>query len=100
VEPEGVAVGSDRLRRGRPPNGQRRGVAARWSTGQRRDGIREGDRGYLFRPSDTSTKVGPHYALDAEKDLRPVCANCHAMLHTTYPVLTIGELHRRARVDG
>ena len=40
-------------------------------------------------------KVGPHYALDPERDLRPVCADCHAMLHATYPTLTIGELRRR-----
>jgi 5-methylcytosine-specific restriction protein A len=40
-------------------------------------------------------RVGPHYVLDPERDLRPVCADCHAMLHATYPTLTIGELRRR-----
>ena len=34
----------------RTANGE--GVAARWSTGQRRDGIGPGDRGYLVRTRD------------------------------------------------
>jgi 5-methylcytosine-specific restriction protein A len=46
-----------------------------------------------------AARIGPHYRLDAERDLRPVCANCHAMLHATYPGLTIGELRRRVRAD-
>lgn len=32
------------------------------------------------------------YKLDAIKDLRPVCPNCHAMLHRQDPVLSIEEL--------
>jgi len=44
-----------------------------------------------------AARVGPHVRLDAEQDLRPVCANCHAMLHAAYPELTIGELRRRVR---
>jgi len=46
-----------------------------------------------------AARVGPHYVLDPERDLRPVCANCHAMLHATFPTLTIGELRRRVRAD-
>jgi predicted HNH restriction endonuclease len=32
--------------------------------------------------------------VDAVKDLRPVCANCHCMLHCREPALTIEELKR------
>jgi len=32
------------------------------------------------------------YKLDPVKDLRPVCPNCHAMLHHSEPVLSIEEL--------
>lgn len=37
------------------------------------------------------------YALDPIKDLRPVCPNCHAMLHRQNPVLTIEELKSRIK---
>ena len=37
--------------------------------------------------------VGKEYKIDPVKDLRPVCANCHAMLHRKSPVpYTISEL--------
>jgi 5-methylcytosine-specific restriction enzyme A len=36
--------------------------------------------------------IGDHYEVDPVKDLRPVCPNCHAMLHTVIPPLTIEEL--------
>ena len=42
-----------------------------------------------------AARVGKHHVLDPERDPRPVCANCHAMLHATYPMLTIGELRRK-----
>jgi 5-methylcytosine-specific restriction protein A len=32
------------------------------------------------------------YQLDPEKDLVPVCPNCHAMLHTSDPPLSVEEL--------
>jgi len=35
------------------------------------------------------------YTLDPERDLRPVCPNCHAMLHRADPVLSIEELRGR-----
>jgi 5-methylcytosine-specific restriction protein A len=35
------------------------------------------------------------YELDPVKDLRPVCPNCHAMLHRGDPPLTIQQLRRR-----
>jgi predicted HNH restriction endonuclease len=36
--------------------------------------------------------IGEEYKVDPIKDLRPVCPNCHAMLHRKTPALTIGEL--------
>lgn len=36
--------------------------------------------------------VGKTYKVDPIKDLRPVCPNCHAMLHRQNPPLTIEEL--------
>ncbi len=36
--------------------------------------------------------IRKEYNIDPIKDLRPVCPNCHAMLHKQSPPLTIGEL--------
>jgi hypothetical protein len=36
--------------------------------------------------------IGKEYELDPENDLRPVCPNCHAMLHRQKTVLSIEEL--------
>lgn len=41
--------------------------------------------------------IGAEYRVDPVKDLRPVCPNCHAMLHTHEPPLPIEELKRRLR---
>jgi 5-methylcytosine-specific restriction protein A len=38
------------------------------------------------------SEIGEHYEVDPVKDLRPVCPNCHAMLHKVEPSLTIEEL--------
>ncbi len=38
--------------------------------------------------------AGGQVETDPVKHLRPVCPNCHAMLHTKSPPLTIGELQR------
>lgn len=37
------------------------------------------------------------YQIDPERDLTPVCPNCHAMLHTIDPPFTVEEL--RCRLD-
>ena len=37
-------------------------------------------------------EVGQEYQLDPIEDLRPVCPNCHAMLHRRKPALSIEEL--------
>lgn len=36
--------------------------------------------------------IGREYQIDPIGDLRPVCPNCHAMLHTRRPAMSIGEL--------
>lgn len=36
--------------------------------------------------------IGTEYELDAVTDLRPVCPNCHAMLHRRRPAYSIDEL--------
>lgn len=38
------------------------------------------------------SEIGEEYKVDPVEDLRPVCPNCHAMLHRKTPALTIDEL--------
>ncbi len=38
------------------------------------------------------SQIGLYYQVDPIKDLRPVCPNCHSMLHKQDPPLTIEEL--------
>lgn len=42
-------------------------------------------------------EIGKHYKVDPIKDLRPVCPNCHAMLHVNTELLTIEQLRRRVK---
>lgn len=35
---------------------------------------------------------GEEYEIDPKKDLRPICPNCHAMIHRTEPPLTVEQL--------
>jgi predicted HNH restriction endonuclease len=39
-------------------------------------------------------EIGAEYEVDPEKDLRPVCPNCHAMLHKKEPPYTVEELRK------
>ena len=39
--------------------------------------------------------IGHEYEVDPIKDLRPVCANCHAMIHREMPAISIEELQAR-----
>jgi 5-methylcytosine-specific restriction protein A len=43
-------------------------------------------------------EIGEQYELDPINDLRPVCPNCHAMLHKASPVLSIAQL--KTVIDG
>ncbi len=40
-------------------------------------------------------EIGEAYKLDPIKDLRPVCPNCHAMLHRRVPAISIEELKKK-----
>jgi len=40
------------------------------------------------------SEIGREYRLDPLKDLRPVCPNCHAMIHTRSPAYTVEEMKR------
>jgi HNH endonuclease len=42
--------------------------------------------------------VGPAYKVDPLDDLRPVCPNCHAMLHKVSPAMPVEELRRRLNI--
>ncbi|MDD1606329.1 MAG: HNH endonuclease, partial [Methylococcaceae bacterium] len=39
--------------------------------------------------------ISEEYQIDPIKDLRPVCANCHRMLHKERPPISIEELQRK-----
>lgn len=41
--------------------------------------------------------IGEEYQLDPVKDLRPVCPNCHSMLHASNPAASIEELKTMRR---
>ena len=43
------------------------------------------------------SKIGKEYRVDPITDLRPVCPNCHAMLHRAQPMLTVEELKERLK---
>lgn len=46
-------------------------------------------------------EIGAEYQLDPVNDLRPVCPNCHAMLHASTPAASIEELKViRRKCDG
>jgi 5-methylcytosine-specific restriction protein A len=47
-------------------------------------------------------EIGEEYLINPVEDLRPVCANCHRMLHRTRPALSIEELliHKTKHCSG
>jgi 5-methylcytosine-specific restriction protein A len=45
------------------------------------------------------SKIGKSYVVNPIKDLRPVCPNCHAMLHRGPEVLTVEQLHEILRKE-
>lgn len=45
------------------------------------------------------SEVGESYQIDPIKDLRPVCPNCHAMLHRKKPAYSIDELKEIIRCN-
>lgn len=45
------------------------------------------------------SEVGEQYEVHPIKDLRPVCPNCHRMIHRSEPMLTPDELRRLTQQD-
>ncbi|MBX3591576.1 MAG: HNH endonuclease [Burkholderiaceae bacterium] len=43
-------------------------------------------------PIKPLSEIGKDYVLDPIRDLRPVCPNCHAMLHRLVPAISIEKL--------
>jgi len=43
------------------------------------------------------SEIKEEYQVDPINDLRPICPNCHAMIHRKSPPLTIEELQRILR---
>lgn len=43
--------------------------------------------------------IGEAYQVDPVRDLRPVCPNCHAMLHRNLPAYSIDELKAMVKAD-
>lgn len=41
------------------------------------------------------SEIGKEYSLNPIKDLRPVCPNCHSMIHRKQPALSIEEVKER-----
>jgi 5-methylcytosine-specific restriction protein A len=38
------------------------------------------------------SEINEDYYVDPENNLRPICPNCHAMLHRKHPALKIDEV--------
>ncbi|WP_369122648.1 HNH endonuclease [Paraburkholderia piptadeniae] len=45
------------------------------------------------------TEIRKEYNVDPIADLRPVCPNCHAMLHSNKDVMSIADLKAHLRKD-
>jgi len=54
---------------------------------------------HLFMEGLKKKKYVNRYELDPINDLKPLCANCHAMIHRFSTPLTIDELRRTLRGD-
>jgi 5-methylcytosine-specific restriction protein A len=45
-------------------------------------------------------EIGGEYELSPETDLVPICPNCHAMIHSTRPSLTVEQLREHLNSGG
>jgi 5-methylcytosine-specific restriction enzyme A len=43
------------------------------------------------------SEIGTEYRVDPVRDLRPVCPNCHAVIHSTQPPLSVEEVAAMVR---
>ena len=46
------------------------------------------------------SEIKSSYEVHPINDLRPVCANCHAIIHRTIPALSIERLQRAIEAEG
>jgi 5-methylcytosine-specific restriction enzyme A len=52
-------------------------------------------RGYIHvHHTVPLSEIGGEYELSPETDLVPVCPNCHAMIHSTRPAMTVEQLRK------
>ena len=40
------------------------------------------------------SSIGEMYVIDPVNDLRPICPNCHSMIHRTYPPMLVDDLRK------
>ena len=45
------------------------------------------------------SEIGGEYVLDPVKDMLPVCPNCHAVIHSTVPALTVETLRTHLAIS-
>lgn len=45
------------------------------------------------------SSIGSEYSIDPIKDLKPVCPNCHAMIHRKKPAYSIAEIKKQLASD-
>ena len=66
-------------------------------------GERDGELGegfiHVHHLREIST-VGSEYVIDPEDDLRPLCPNCHAMVHRQKPALSVEGLRQISAYSG
>lgn len=99
---EGAAQTVTVNRRERNP-GARAACIDEWGTSCQVCGLNFGDRygdigdGFIHVHHLRPLAQGGEQEIDPVEDLRPVCPNCHAMLHQSSPPLSIEELRRRLR---
>ena len=43
------------------------------------------------------SEIGPNYKVDPLEDLRPICPNCHAMIHQRHPPFSIEDIRGTLR---
>lgn len=46
------------------------------------------------------SEMGDNYTIDIDRDLVPVCSNCHSMIHRKKPPLTVDELKTMITTNG
>lgn len=53
-----------------------------------------GDNFIIVHHLTPVSKLGPDYVIDPKKDLVPLCANCHAIVHRVDPPISLDDLRK------